>query len=255
MKVRGEPWLDGETDETLRRGPARLLDCIVRPFLLEWCEPVAGRRVLELGCGGGRVARALQRRGARRVVGVDVPEALQAARVHEERQRLGIEYVEAGPVDLSAFADGSFDLVVAANALQQLDRRATSMATGEVRRVLAPGGRFVFAVPHPSLPFVRPAELPFFLSARRLGYFSARDCTLSGRAERRDGIDEAVESVHLTLQDRFRCLAAAGFAAMPELAELHVTDEHLELDQAFFGPLHDVPLFLAMRVQRHAALR
>jgi SAM-dependent methyltransferase len=251
MSARREPVLAELGDDWLRREPARLLDCVVRPFLLEWCEPVAGRCVLDLGCGDGRIARLLQRRLARRVVGAEVgPESLQRARALEAEQPLGIEYVEALPTDLEEIEDGSFDLVVAASVLQHLDRRGTMAAMAAARRVLAPGGRFVFAVPHPALAFVRPPELPFFLSARRLGYFSARDVTLTGRAERRDGLDEAVECVHMTLQDRFGCLAAAGFRGLPEVAELHVTQEHLELDAAFFGPLHDVPLWLAMRVPR-----
>ena len=42
----------------------------------------------------------------------------------------------------------------------------------------------------------------------------------------------------------------AGFTSLPEIAELHVTDDHVALDPAFFTPLRDQPLHLAFRTEK-----
>lgn len=234
-----------------RKEPVLLSDFTARPFVLSWCEPLSGRRVLDLGCGEGYVARQLCQRGAASVSGIDVSaEMINQARAAEAREPLGIHYVHGDATDLSAVPDHSVDLVIAVFLFNYLDRRATASVIAQVHRVLLPGGRFVFAVPHPSLPFVRPEQPPFYFERRQLGYFSARDVTLEGRIWRRDGVSVPVRCVHKTLQDYFECLREGGFRALPELAELRVTDDHLAHDPAFFGPLRDLPLHLAFRTHK-----
>jgi SAM-dependent methyltransferase len=234
-----------------RKEPVLLSDYTARPFLLEWCEPLAGREVLDLGCGEGYVARQLRRRGARRVFGIDVStEMIRKAQAAEAEEQLGIFYEVGDACNLPAIPDASFDRVAAVFLFNYLDRAATTTVMRQVLRVLRPGGRFVFSVPHPSLPFLRPEEPPFYFSTRGLGYFSARDVTLEGRIWRRDGVDVPVRCVHKTLQDYFECLAEAGFTSLPEVAELHVTEEHLRLDPKFFTPLRDLPLHVAFRIRK-----
>lgn len=237
-----------------RKEAVLLSDFTARPFLVEWCEPLQGRDVLDLGCGEGYFARQLRRRGARRVRGIDVSAGMvERACAEEAREPLGVEYLHGDATDLGAVPDGSVDLAVAVFLFNYLDRKATAAVMTHVHRLLRPGGRFVFAVPHPSLPFLRAEQPPFFFSRAGLGYFSARDATLEGRIWRRDGVDVPVRCVHKTLQDYFECLALAGFAALPEVRELAVTDAHLALDPAFFGPLRDQPLHLAFRIGKAGA--
>ncbi len=59
-----------------------------------------------------------------------------------------------------------------------------------------------------------------------------------------------VRCVHKTLEDYFTCLRSAGFLGLPELKELHVTNEHVALDSEFFEPVRDQPLHLAFRTQK-----
>jgi SAM-dependent methyltransferase len=122
-------------------------------------------------------------------------------------------------------------------------------AFGEVRRVLAPGGRFVFAVPHPSLAFLRPAEPPFWFDAGGRGYFSARDVRCEGEIACIDGSALPVQMVHKPIEDYFEALSAAGFERLPVVRELRVLPEHMAAHPDLFGPLADVPLHLAMRVE------
>jgi len=104
--------------------------------------PAPGRRTLEIGCGEGRVARDLVRRG-HTVTGVDAsPTLLRYAR----EAAPGGRYSEADAAALP-FPDGAFDLVVAYNAL--MDIADMPGAVHEAARVLEPGGRFCLCVTHP----------------------------------------------------------------------------------------------------------
>lgn len=242
---------DRAADRWERVAPVLLSDFTARPFLLEWCEPVRGRTVLDLGCGEGYVARQLKNRGAERIVGLDISEEMiRHARERESREQLGISFSTGDACDLGTIATGSIDLVVAVFLFNYLERNQCSTVMREVMRVLRPGGTFIFSVPHPSLAFIRPEEPPFYFERKNAGYFSGRDQNFEGRIWRRDGESVPVRCVHKTLEDYFHCLRSAGFTSLPEIAELHVTDEHVAFDRAFFEPLRDQPLHLAFRTQK-----
>src|SRR5713101_7706187 len=103
----------------------------------------AGKRVLDVGCGGGILAEALAREGAR-VTGVDPSEkSLAVARAHAARSRLTIDYRPGTAEDLPAagFA-GAFDLVFAVDVLEHVDDLERSLAA--IARLPAPGRAFGF---------------------------------------------------------------------------------------------------------------
>jgi ubiquinone/menaquinone biosynthesis C-methylase UbiE len=94
-----------------------------------------GRRVLDLGCGTGRLATALAEQGVARVWGVDAsPEMLAVARQNVPR---GVGLREGRAEDLP-FRDGWFDRVVMWLVCHLVTRPETF---SEVARVLVPGGR------------------------------------------------------------------------------------------------------------------
>src|SRR5437867_12996567 len=71
-----------------------------------------GRDVVELGCGTAYVGAWLKRRGARRVVGVDItPAQLATAQRLNRKTGLGLELVEAN-AETVPFRDKTFDLVI-----------------------------------------------------------------------------------------------------------------------------------------------
>ncbi|HUS24119.1 MAG TPA: 50S ribosomal protein L11 methyltransferase [Candidatus Binatia bacterium] len=107
---------------------------------LRWLAgtPLAGRTVLDYGCGSGLLAVAALKLGARRAVAVDIdPQALQAtqdnARVNGVAARLTVE-------DAARFRPRAFDVVVANILAQPLIELAPRL-TG----CLAPGGRIALA--------------------------------------------------------------------------------------------------------------
>jgi SAM-dependent methyltransferase len=99
-------------------------------------------RCLDVGCGGGHFIPVVLELGWD-VVGADV----SADQLRVARERLpGIELVEADAGALP-FEDESFDAAYSTFTHTDLDDFAA--ATGEVRRVLRPGGRFVYVGNHP----------------------------------------------------------------------------------------------------------
>lgn len=111
-----------------------------------------GHRVLDMGCGGGRHAFAVLRRGAR-VVAFDADQAeldgvqeMAAAMVAEgEVPDVGeLRCVHGDALDLP-FEDGSFDRIIAAEVLEHIPDDVSAIR--ELERVLAPGGRIAVTVP------------------------------------------------------------------------------------------------------------
>jgi 2-polyprenyl-6-hydroxyphenyl methylase/3-demethylubiquinone-9 3-methyltransferase len=119
--------LHGRFKREVARDDARLLGVV------ESLHPLAGRRVLDLGCGQGRFARALTEHGAR-VVGLDVSRAMLAQAVGS-----GLDRIRASARRLP-FESASFDGVVAIEVFEHLAPRAVEGVLGEVRRVLCDGG-------------------------------------------------------------------------------------------------------------------
>jgi ubiquinone biosynthesis O-methyltransferase len=104
-------------------------------------EDWRGMSVLDLGCGGGFMAEALVRRGAK-VIGIDPSApAIEAAREHAEAEGLDIDYRVASGEDLPV-SDGSLDCVVVVDVLEHVADPA--LVLEELRRVLKPGGRILF---------------------------------------------------------------------------------------------------------------
>ena len=131
-------WQDGFTDGADPEYEEQIL-----PLAAHYLA--GARRVLDVGCGEGQVARLAVRGGAEVVVGVD-PTRAQVALAAERAG--GPSYARSG-ADALPFADASFDTVVACLVFEHIE--AVDRAIAEVARVLEPGGRFLFFLNHPLL--------------------------------------------------------------------------------------------------------
>lgn len=242
---------DHNASDWTRTAPTSLSDFTARPAVLDMCQPYAGLSVLDLGCGEGYCARTMSDAGAAEVFGIDVSERMiESARNEEKRSPRGIRYQRGDATDLQGIPDGAYDRVLAMFLFNYLNVEATKRCMSEVARVLRPGGRFVFAVPHPSLPWLRDPAPPFYFDVGESGYFAARNTRWPGKIWKRDGSQLEVQLVHKTLEDYFEALQEAGFERLPAVKELRVTPEILQVDPKFFGPLGDTPLHLALAIER-----
>jgi ubiquinone/menaquinone biosynthesis C-methylase UbiE len=115
-----------------------------RPAMLALAGDVAGRRILDAGCGSGPLLGALRDRGTI-VTGIDK----SAGMLEQARRRLGadadLQVAELGsPLP---FPDDTFEDVTASLVLHYLQDWGPALA--ELRRVLKPGGRLIVSVDHP----------------------------------------------------------------------------------------------------------
>jgi predicted TPR repeat methyltransferase len=125
-------------------GSPALLEQATRE-LVAWLAPMLAptTRLLDFGCGIGRIAEALAPRVAR-VEGVDIsPKMVEAARQRcAVLANVAITLVEGR--DLRAFADASFDFVLAVDSFPYVvAANLEDVLMAELRRVLAPGGTLV----------------------------------------------------------------------------------------------------------------
>jgi len=140
-----------------------------RPATLALAGEVAGRRILDAGCGSGPLSAALRDRGAI-VTGIDV----SAGMLELARQRLGDD-ADLHVADLGRplpFPDNAFDDVIASLVLHYLEDWTAPLA--ELRRVLTPGGRLIVSVNHPSSIYVPRLYPP----GRKPDYFATHNWTV-----------------------------------------------------------------------------
>lgn len=133
-------WWDTENDVT---GPLHRIN----PLRLDWIDALAGgfpgKRVLDVGCGGGILSEAMAARGAE-VLGIDLsPKALGVAKLHKLESGIAVEYRLASAEALAGEMAGSFDLVTCMELIEHVPDAASLVnACG---RLAKPGGLVVFS--------------------------------------------------------------------------------------------------------------
>jgi SAM-dependent methyltransferase len=182
--------------------------------------PVAGQRILELGCGAAAAARWLATEKAE-VVAMDLSAGmLRHATLAADRSGVRVPLVQADALALP-FGAGTFDAVCTAfGAVPFVADSAAVMR--EVHRVLRPGGRWVFSLTHPMrwIFFDEPGEEGLIA---RNSYFDRRPYVEQDDA----GVPGYVEQ-HRTLGDRIRELVGAGFV-LDDLVEPEWPDGHEQI--------------------------
>ena len=242
---------DSNAHKWARREPNSLSDFTARPRVFDLCGDVSGLHVVDLGAGEGYCARVLAGMGAARIEGIELSDSMvELAQNQQASNDRIIRYRQGNVIDLP-YGDDGFDLALGVFVYNYLGVVETRDSFAEVFRVLKPGGRFVFSVPHPAFPFIRTDhEPPFYFDVAGHGYFSSRGRRCQGEIYCRDGSSLSVQMVPKTLDDYFDALADAGFDRLPELRELGVTEEMMELDAGFFSPVRDIPLHLAFKIAK-----
>ncbi|MGH8503047.1 MAG: bifunctional 2-polyprenyl-6-hydroxyphenol methylase/3-demethylubiquinol 3-O-methyltransferase UbiG [Gammaproteobacteria bacterium] len=127
------------------RGEFRALHDI-NPLRLDYIDGrarLAGKQVLDIGCGGGILAEAMARRGAA-VTGIDLAQApLNAARLHAAEAGLTIDYRSVASEQLAAEKPETFDVITCMEMLEHVpDPGAIVTACA---RLVKPDGHVVFS--------------------------------------------------------------------------------------------------------------
>lgn len=116
----------------------------LNPARLDYIEAragLAGKRVLDVGCGGGLLAEGMARRGAF-VTGIDLaPEALAVARLHAIESGVAVEYRQVAVETLAEAEPGNRDVVTCLEMLEHVPDPAAVVAS--LARLVRPGGHVV----------------------------------------------------------------------------------------------------------------
>lgn len=168
----------------------------INPLRLNYIEeraPLAGKRVLDVGCGGGLLSEGMGRRGAE-VTGIDMGEApLAVARLHGLESGIDVDYRQITVEELAADPEmaGSFDVVTCLEMLEHVPDPGSVLKA--CATLLKPGGNlfvstlnrnpksFLFAIvgaeyllrllpkgTHEWSKFIKPSEMTAFLRAAGL---------------------------------------------------------------------------------------
>ena len=126
-------------------GPLRTLHDI-NPVRLNYIAenvPLDGKRVLDVGCGGGVLTEALARRGAN-AAGLDASDAvIEVARQHAQDSNLAIEYIAGRLEDFAAENPDCYDVITCMELLEHVPDPGVLLQV--CARLLRPGGDLVLA--------------------------------------------------------------------------------------------------------------
>ncbi|NIO44242.1 MAG: methyltransferase domain-containing protein, partial [Candidatus Aenigmarchaeota archaeon] len=108
---------------------------------------VKGKKILEIGCGGGQCSIAFAKQGAK-VIGIDISEEqLKFAKNLAKKEKVKIKFIRSNIENLKQIKSKSQDIVFSAFALQYVKNLKKCLK--EVFRVLKNKGIFVFSLDHP----------------------------------------------------------------------------------------------------------
>jgi 2-polyprenyl-6-hydroxyphenyl methylase/3-demethylubiquinone-9 3-methyltransferase len=170
----------------------------INPLRLNWiddfCQGLAGKKILDVGCGGGILAESMARRGAD-VLGFDLGAApLAVARLHAEQAQVNTIQYQQIPVEELALAQaGQYDIVTCMEMLEHVPDPASIVKA--CHDLVKPGGHvffstinrnpksYLFAIigaeyvlrllprgTHDFKKFIRPSELASFVRQAGLSY-------------------------------------------------------------------------------------
>jgi len=118
----------------------------INPLRLDYIDnhaAIAGKKVLDVGCGGGILAESMARRGAE-VMGIDMGEApLQVANLHKLESGVEVEYRRITAEALAEEMPGTFDVITCMEMLEHVPDPGSVIAA--CARLVKPGGQLFFS--------------------------------------------------------------------------------------------------------------
>jgi 2-polyprenyl-6-hydroxyphenyl methylase / 3-demethylubiquinone-9 3-methyltransferase len=118
----------------------------INPLRLEWINalaPLAGKNVIDIGCGGGVLSESMARKGAK-VTGIDLSQkALKVADLHSLESGVEVHYQHISAEDMAAQEAGKFDVVTCMEMLEHVPDPASVVLAAAT--LVKPGGHVFFS--------------------------------------------------------------------------------------------------------------
>ena len=130
-------------DPTAEFKPLHDINPLRLDYIAQRCEGLDAKSVVDVGCGGGILAEAMARAGAR-VTGIDLSEkALAVARLHQLESQASVEYLMIGADALAAQRPAAYDVVTCMELLEHVPDPEAMVAA--CAKLVRPGGMAVFS--------------------------------------------------------------------------------------------------------------
>jgi len=203
---------------------------------------VAGKRVVDLGCGFGQLSRWLATENAASVLGLDLSEKM-LARAVAETTAPNVTYGRANLDELTLDAAGA-ELIVSSMALhyvEDFDRLARVL-----HAALVPGGDLVFSVEHPI--YAARSEPEWVPAADGRQAFAIADYGIEGKRVT-NWIVDGVVKYHRSIATMLNSLSTAGFAYRA-MDEWRPTAAQLEAHPDWRQTELTRPMFLLIAVHK-----
>lgn len=192
---------------------------------------VKGKRILEVGCGGGQSSIALAKKGAI-CIGIDLSkEQLTFAEELAKKEKVKIKFVKGNFQNLTKyFKSNSFDIAISAFAFQYSPNLKKLFK--EIWKVLKNKGLFVFSMPHPFHDII---DVRIF---KKTGYIKLeRSYFAVGRYEEvetwPDGSKHKFVGFHVKVSDIYNTLVKAGFFVEKIVEPLSLKEHSKSLEECY----------------------
>jgi len=118
----------------------------INPLRLNYIDErldLPGKKVIDIGCGGGLLSEGMARRGAT-VTGIDLGEApLAVARLHAEQSGVEVEYLQVLAEDIAEQRAGEYDAVTCLEMLEHVPDPSSVIRA--CAKLVKPGGQVFFS--------------------------------------------------------------------------------------------------------------
>jgi len=211
------------------------------PALRAMLPGLAGRRVLDVGCGFGWFCRWARAQGAAEVLGLDVSENM-LARARQAGEDPAIRYARANLEEV-ALPEAAFDLAYSSLTFHYIV--AFERLLRRIHAALVPGGRLVFSMEHPI--YMAPSRPGFVADAEGRRVWPI-DRYLEEGPRSTDWLAKGVVKQHRTIGTTLNLLLACGFT-LTHVEEWRPTDAQIAARPAL-AVERDRPMFLLVAAQR-----
>jgi SAM-dependent methyltransferase len=214
-------------------------ETLEKPVIMELIRSVAGKRILDLGCGDAAIGRELLSQGALSYLGIEGSQKMAAVAAQTLTDPAG--QVVRQTIEAWTYPQAAFDLVIARLALHYVADLA-SVCT-QISHTLVPGGQFIFSVEH---PIITSCDRGWTSGTARQDWIVDDYFTTGMRVV--NWLGGTVQKYHRTVEDYFYLLQEAELS-IEDLREARPQQEHFH-DEQTYERRKRIPLFLILAARK-----